>query len=162
MPRKLRDNAHHTSPHSSCLILWQAPVCHVECNGTYCALSVAPSGRASFDFTGGTGSDRSQMIWDESKPSWLIPLEQLTESGEHGCRLHSPPSVVLEGPLQRAGLGPVPCPVRPSRPRASSEVVRPTSPWHDASPASGIRAENSPPIHHSCLPAVLLLHRHFS
>lgn len=79
----------------------------MECTRTYCALSVFPSGRASFEFTGGTCSDRSQMIRDDSKPSWLNPSERLPERWEHSTSSHSPPSAVLEEPLQRAGQGPV-------------------------------------------------------
>lgn len=89
------------------LHLWQAQVCHIECTRTYCALSAFPSGRASFDFTGGTCSDRSQMIQDDSKPSWLIPPERLTELWEHSSSSHSRPSAALEPPIQRTGQGPV-------------------------------------------------------
>lgn len=145
--------------------MWRARVCLTEYTRTYCALSVFPSGRASFDFTGGTCRDRSQMIQDDSKPSWLSPLERPAELWERGPSSQSPPSAVLEEPLQRAGRGPVqspaPCPSRPSRPGASSEVVRPTPPWHGARRTTGIAAENSPPIHHGSLPAAFVLHRHF-
>lgn len=159
MPRKLRDNAHHTTlllPHfmagSSLSRGVQWDILCIVCRSIW-------KSKFWFHWWDRQRQKPDDLGWIKAQ---LVDSTGATESGEHGCRLHSPPSAVLEGPLQRAGLGPVPCPVRPSRPRASSEVVRPTSPWHDASPASGIRAENSPPIHHSCLPAVLLLHRHFS
>lgn len=110
-----------SAAHSLCFVVWQARVCHRESTGTYCVLSVFPSGGASFDFTSGTCSDRSQMIRDDSKPSWLIPPEWLAELWEHSYSSHSSPSAVLEGPLQRAGQSPVqspvPCPAHSSPPR---------------------------------------------
>ncbi|KAK2862581.1 hypothetical protein Q5P01_002114 [Channa striata] len=55
------------------------------------------------------------MIQDDSKPSWLIPLERLTELWEHSSSSASRPSAALEEPLQRAG--PVPVRARgPGRP----------------------------------------------
>lgn len=165
MPRILKDHSslllYISAVYSCCSVCgrhksvtWNAP------GRTYCALSVFPSGRPSFDFTGGTCSDRSQMIWDDSKPSWLISLERLTELWEQ-----SSSSVVLHLPswrnhfreLAEAQCKPaaLPGPARSSRPGASSEVVRPTPPWHSASCTAGISAENSLPIHHSSLPAAL-------
>ncbi|CAB1413253.1 unnamed protein product [Pleuronectes platessa] len=106
------------------------------------------------------------MIRDDSKPSCLYPWERLTELWEHSSSSHSPPSAMLEEPLQRAGRGPVqarsPAQLVPPAPGPSSEVVRPTPRWHGASRAAGIAAKNSGPIHHSNTPAAFVLHRHFS
>ncbi|KAF3689447.1 hypothetical protein EXN66_Car005119 [Channa argus] len=78
------------------------------------------------------------MIQDDSRPSWLIPLERLTELWEHSSSSASRPSAALEEPLQRAGRVPVraqgPGRASPSCPGASSEVVVLTPQWHGAKP----------------------------
>lgn len=108
----------------------------------------------------GPAATEARWFWDDSKPSCLIPLERLTELWERSSCSHSPPSAVLEEPLQRAGRDPVKVqrlarPAPSLSPQTSSEVVRPTPPWHGASRTAGITAENSPPIHHGSLPTAM-------
>lgn len=117
-----------------------------ENTGRRWALPVFPSGRAHFDSTGGTCSDRSQMI-----VGWVAA--ELFDSSEWPRELwdHSPQLAEFSicrpgGPASEGWLkpnrSPAPCPSLPFSltPEASSEVVRPTPSWHDASGTVGITA----------------------
>lgn len=73
---------------------------------TWCALPVFPSGRANFDFTSGTCSDRSQMIVGWVAAELFDSSEWPRELWDHSSSSHSSPSAVLEDPLQRAGSSP--------------------------------------------------------
>lgn len=119
--------------------------------GTYCALSVSPSGEASLDFTTGTGGDRRQMIWDDSKPIWLIPLVRPTEPGEHGYSRQRP-SICRPGrgaSESWPGLSSSPSPRPTQHSVASSELRLQTSLGCNASHTAGIKAKNNPLIYHS-------------